>query len=183
MADNLCRWRRSGQPRRWVEAHQGRWDHADWLALTESLRRSSFWPLDFDAVGEVLEGLRPERQNLRRWLESGQAQAWVEARQGHWSHADWLALLEDLKGEGFWPLEPAAVGEALSGLRLEWWNLRRWQGSGLARRWVQSRQGRWGHPEWLSLVGALERSEFWPLDLSALGRLLEDLRPAQALAA
>jgi hypothetical protein len=60
-ADNLRRWQESGQARAWVEAHQGRWDHDDWLALLEELRRSPFWPLQQDAVGRVLEELKLER--------------------------------------------------------------------------------------------------------------------------
>jgi hypothetical protein len=54
-ADNLQRWRQSGQARAWVEARRGRWNHADWLALLEELRRSAFWPMQPDAVGLVLE--------------------------------------------------------------------------------------------------------------------------------
>jgi hypothetical protein len=52
----------------------------------------------------------PEVENLRRWRESGQVQAWVEARQGRWNHDDWLALLEQLKRSPFWPMPPDAVG-------------------------------------------------------------------------
>jgi hypothetical protein len=52
----------------------------------------------------------PELENLRRWRESGQARAWVEAHQGSWNHADWLALLEELKRSPFWPMNADAVG-------------------------------------------------------------------------
>jgi hypothetical protein len=61
-ADNLRRWRESGQARAWVEAHQGRWDHDAWLALLDELKRSPFWPMHPDAVGLVLEEIR------REWL-------------------------------------------------------------------------------------------------------------------
>jgi hypothetical protein len=57
-AENLRRWQESGQPRLWVEAHRGRWDHADWLALLKTLRGSAFWPLDPEAVGRLLEQMR-----------------------------------------------------------------------------------------------------------------------------
>jgi hypothetical protein len=59
-ADNLRRWRESGQPRAWVEARQGRWDHDAWLALLDDLQRSSFWPMNPDAVGLMLEETRQE---------------------------------------------------------------------------------------------------------------------------
>jgi hypothetical protein len=56
--------------------------------------------------------------------------------------------------------------------------------SGLARRWVQSRPGgRWGPGDWLALVDELRRSPFWPMDLNALRRLVEGLRPSPARAA
>jgi hypothetical protein len=57
--ENLRRWRESGQPRAWFEAHQGQWSHQDWLDLLDALQRSSFWPLQPDDVGRVLEDLKP----------------------------------------------------------------------------------------------------------------------------
>ncbi|HEY7154002.1 MAG TPA: hypothetical protein VH575_08615 [Gemmataceae bacterium] len=62
--DNLRRWRESGQARAWVETHQGRWDHNDWLALLDELKRSSFWPMHPDAVGLTLEEI--QREGFRR---------------------------------------------------------------------------------------------------------------------
>jgi hypothetical protein len=59
-ADNLRRWRESGQPRLWVEARQGRWDHAAWLGLLDDLKRSAYWPLNPDEVGKVLEETKQE---------------------------------------------------------------------------------------------------------------------------
>jgi hypothetical protein len=61
----------------------------------------------------------PQAENLRRWRESGQPRAWVEARQGQWDHDAWLALLDDLKGSSFWPLDPNAVGLVLEEARHE----------------------------------------------------------------
>ncbi len=62
-AENLRRWRASGQARAWVAAHHGQWNHDDWLALLEELKRSPFWPMHPDAVGQVLEEIR--RESLR----------------------------------------------------------------------------------------------------------------------
>ena len=61
-ADNLRRWRESGQPWTWVEARRGQWDHDAWLGLLDDLKRSSFWPMNPDAVGLVLEETR------QKWL-------------------------------------------------------------------------------------------------------------------
>lgn len=58
--------------------------------------------------------------NLRRWRESGQLRAWVEARQGRWDHATWLALLDELKQSSFWPMDPDGVGLALEDAKREW---------------------------------------------------------------
>lgn len=61
--DNLRRWRESGQARLWVERHQGCWNHNDWLVLLEELKHSSFWPMQGDSVGLVLEEIK------REWLQ------------------------------------------------------------------------------------------------------------------
>jgi tetratricopeptide (TPR) repeat protein len=57
-AENLRRWRESGQPQSWVQAHRGQWNHEDWLALLETLKRSGFWPLKPEDVGAVLEEIK-----------------------------------------------------------------------------------------------------------------------------
>jgi hypothetical protein len=61
-----------------------------------------------------------EADNLRRWRESGQPRAWVEARRGQWGHAEWLALLEELKRSAYWPMPPEAIGAALEEAKREW---------------------------------------------------------------
>jgi len=61
-----------------------------------------------------------DAENLRRWRESGQARAWVEARQGCWNHNDWLALLEELKRSPFWPMNADAVGLVLEEIKHQW---------------------------------------------------------------
>ncbi|MBI4606141.1 MAG: hypothetical protein HY721_29595 [Planctomycetes bacterium] len=59
-ASNLERWKASGHPQRWVEAHDYHWNHADWLALLRDLERSDFWPMDPAEVGAVLEALKAQ---------------------------------------------------------------------------------------------------------------------------
>jgi hypothetical protein len=173
---NGQRWRASGAAQRWVEERQGRWGHADWLALLESLRCSKFWPLDEEEVGQALEEARSRYGNLRRWRQSGQARRWIADRRGQWSHEDWLALPQALQDAGFGPVDRAALGQALDEIKLEWWGVHRWRMSGLARRWVSAHQGRWGHDDWLELLEELRASDFWPMDAEALGLLLEELK-------
>jgi hypothetical protein len=55
-------------------------------------------------------------------------------------------------------------------------NLKRWDASGQPKRWVVDHQGSWNHDDWLLLVQSLERSEFWPMDLDAVGGLLDLLK-------
>jgi hypothetical protein len=171
---NLRRWERSGLARKWVAARRGRWDHADWVALLEELRRSPYWPLDPAAVGEVLEEFRPEWDNLHRWQESGAARAWLAARDGRWKTEDGTVLWDDLRRAGFWPVDPEAAEEVLRELAVEWDNLRRWQESGAPRAWVEAHAGHWGADDWHALMDELRRSAFWPLDPELVGRVLEE---------
>jgi hypothetical protein len=53
-------------------------------------------------------------------------------------------------------------------------NLKRWRDSGGARAWVEKRQGRWNHDDWLGLLEELRRSAFWPMQPDAVGLVLED---------
>jgi hypothetical protein len=55
-------------------------------------------------------------------------------------------------------------------------NLNRWIGSGEPGRWVAARRGEWNHRDWLALLGVLQRSPFWPMHESDIGRALEQAR-------
>jgi hypothetical protein len=55
-------------------------------------------------------------------------------------------------------------------------NLWRWRESGQPRAWVEAREGRWGHEDWLGLLDTLRRSRFWPMQPEEVGRLLEDTK-------
>jgi hypothetical protein len=57
-SENLRRWRESEQPRSWVEAHKGQWNHQEWLGLLETLQRSPYWPMQPEDVGRVLEEIK-----------------------------------------------------------------------------------------------------------------------------
>jgi hypothetical protein len=172
--DNLRRWEQSGQPRQWIAAHRGRWDVEDWLALLEELHASEFWPLHADSARGVLERLTREWWNLRRWQQSGQPWQWIEAHQGCWTNTDWQALISTLRQSDYWPLDSGAVAGLLRTLNREWWNLRRWQQSGLLRQWLESRQGQWNADDLFDLLMELRTSEFWPLAPATVQRLLEE---------
>jgi formylglycine-generating enzyme required for sulfatase activity len=108
-------------------------------------------------------------------------------RQGSWHQEEWVALLAELEGSAFWPMDPEAVRACLERHRetvlsrreaesvcAE--NLRRWLRSGEPRFWVIARKARWGDGEWRTLLKELERSDFWPMDRRAVGSLLEELK-------
>ena len=86
LADNLRRWKRSGQPASWVEARQGAWNDADWLALMQTLKQSEFWPMNLGEVGKVLQGSKQDRlermeAEQRRREEEAKRQAEERRRQ------------------------------------------------------------------------------------------------------
>ncbi len=173
---NLTRWQQSSQPWRWVVAHQGSWNHADWLKLLAELEGSEFWPMIPAEVGRVLEELKVCFQNLKRWKESGHPAWWVASREGAWSHGDWDSLMDLLRRSEYWPLHPAAVGELVEELKVRYQNLRRWQDSGAANRWVEEHSGVWNHEDWLTLLAELQQSSFWPLPPEEVGRVLEEAK-------
>jgi hypothetical protein len=159
-----------------VAARQGWWDHEDWLALLAALRQSEFWPLDTDAVGEVLAEIQAEWQNLRRWQESVAVRQWLDDQEGRWGSHDWLSLLASIRSSDFWPLDPQAAEDVLRRLTAEWWNLRTWRDSGQPHLWVKARGGQWGHEDWLALLEYLRPSQYWPLAPDAVGQVLEDVK-------
>ena len=58
--------------------------------------------------------------NLRRWIGDGGPADWVQVRRGQWTDRDWEALIEELKGTEYWPLDPNKVGEELEKATREW---------------------------------------------------------------
>ncbi len=57
------------------------------------------------------------KENLARWVASGTPGSWVAAHQSHWDHADWMALLGELRCSAYWPMVPNAVGAVLESLK------------------------------------------------------------------
>jgi serine/threonine protein kinase len=74
LTENARRWEASPEPRAWVEAHRGQWNHADWLQLLAGLRISPFWPMREEDIGRILESARTARDaELRRQAAEAEA--------------------------------------------------------------------------------------------------------------
>jgi len=52
-------------------------------------------------------------------------------------------------------------------------NLQRWVTSGRPEKWVSNHHGRWDDKQWLALLEELRQSEFWPLEVAAVGRVVD----------
>ncbi len=63
--------------------------------------------------------LQREKDNLRRWKDSGEPSKWCAAHGWQWSEHDWQALLDSLKRSAYWPLNANEAGETLEGLKAE----------------------------------------------------------------
>ena len=59
----------------------------------------------------------PKLDNLKRWIESGQAKEWVDAHSGQWSYSDWVTYLDELKASPFWPMSPDDIGFHIESFR------------------------------------------------------------------
>ena len=60
-------------------------------------------------------------------------------------------------------------------------NLLRWEQSGLPRKWVDDHRGQWTHLDWLDLLAKLKRTDFWPMEPNAMGKLLEEQKDSRTL--
>ncbi len=52
---NLTRLQRSTLPQDFVRAHNGEWNHHDWLEFCASLEQAGYTPINLDQVGLLLE--------------------------------------------------------------------------------------------------------------------------------
>jgi hypothetical protein len=96
---DLQRWVQSGAARLWVAMRGGQWTEADLLDLLAVLGRTEQIEVDPQALREVLQRLREEYENLRRWLEKvpdivrrGSAACTAEGPLliiGRWLHGAW----------------------------------------------------------------------------------------------
>jgi len=67
--------------------------------------------------GRAVTRAEMEARHLELWVESGEPERWVKARSGNWDHADWLGLLESLKGSAYWPMDEGAIGNVIESLK------------------------------------------------------------------
>ena len=58
--------------------------------------------------------------NLKRWMESGSPEQWVDAHAGRWSYSDWLALLAQLQQGEYWPMSEDDIGAHLESLAAQY---------------------------------------------------------------
>jgi len=71
-------------------------------------------PVDVAADGATLE------KNLQRILHAGLLDAFVARHAGCWGHDDWMALLAQLRREGYWPADEKALVAALGRSLSQW---------------------------------------------------------------
>ena len=53
-------------------------------------------------------------------------------------------------------------------------NLERWKASGEPKRWIISHNYSWNHNDWSSLLEALKKSDYWPMNPDDVGAILEE---------
>jgi len=52
-------------------------------------------------------------ENLRRWQASPQPREWAKSHRGGWNHAQWTALVNELRVGAFWPMRDAEIGKVI----------------------------------------------------------------------
>ena len=74
-AENLTRWRDSGDPHRFVWGCTGAWSEQEFASFLASLRSGQYWPLNEDDVRKTLDDAADTYHDLKRWnLLADQAQ-------------------------------------------------------------------------------------------------------------
>lgn len=53
--ENLERLVKSNLPMQFIKAHEGRWDHQQWLEFLDELQAKGYMPIDLDQIGLILE--------------------------------------------------------------------------------------------------------------------------------
>src|SRR5579864_5426849 len=60
------------------------------------------------------------KENLARWIATGEPERWVRKRWGEWDESDWLSLVKSLKQSEFWLMEEGEVRRALEVEKKKW---------------------------------------------------------------
>jgi hypothetical protein len=53
--ENIKRFAKTALAMNFVKAHNGSWNHEDWLAFINDVKAKGYYPIDWDRVGLILE--------------------------------------------------------------------------------------------------------------------------------
>ena len=53
--ENIKRFAKTSLAANFVKAHNGAWNHEDWLAFISDVKAKGYFPIDWDRVGLILE--------------------------------------------------------------------------------------------------------------------------------
>ena len=53
--ENIKRFAKTSLAMNFVKAHNGAWNHEDWLAFISDVKAKGYFPIDWDRVGLILE--------------------------------------------------------------------------------------------------------------------------------
>jgi len=53
--ENIKRFAKTALAMNFVKAHNGSWNHEDWLAFISDVKAKGYYPIDWDRVGLILE--------------------------------------------------------------------------------------------------------------------------------
>ena len=53
--ENIKRFAKTSLAANFVKAHNGAWNHEDWLAFISDVKAKGYYPIDWDRVGLILE--------------------------------------------------------------------------------------------------------------------------------
>ena len=53
--ENIKRFAKTALATNFVKAHNGSWNHEDWLAFISDVKAKGYYPIDWDRVGLILE--------------------------------------------------------------------------------------------------------------------------------
>ena len=53
--ENIKRFAKTALAMNFVKAHNGAWNHEDWLAFISDIKAKGYYPIDWDRVGLILE--------------------------------------------------------------------------------------------------------------------------------
>lgn len=97
---NLARLKESNEIRNFVWRTQAKWSPADWEAWTQGLQEEGYYPLDDEALEDLLEQEKKSFPERQAEVEAQKMLVATLEKNGQYSEA--LAFLWQLQGQGFW---------------------------------------------------------------------------------